>query len=322
MLRFLAHLMRTRLPQLSRYLDMSLATSCDLPPSHDPSALTPAGYEHPRPPQARSCYQPPSHGPQDQEYRTGPLHPPPILHLPALKEFKPAMPPHRLPYMMDLEKTKLVMPLRLPLYANVGYEQHRPPHVTSCVQPPSHGQQDQGYRTRSRAPPPSSTPPSCEQATNSLDPTKSPPRALIQGYRGTGCVHSLPLPTLSSSQLRARYEQPRSPQDAPISHGPQDEPRPPGPRAAVLRTSHGHQYFELRTALTHIGCPHEPILAGRATTLRAAPSTSYERATISLDIIKLCPRPTAPPKKLLVTSGDLTLSHDPSTSAPTGYKQT
>ena len=270
MLRFLAHLMRTRLPQLSRYLDMSLATSCDLPPSHDPSALTPAGYEHPRPPQARSCYQPPSHGPQDQGYRTVPRSPPPSLHLPALEETKLAMPPHLPSYMLELEKTKLttpphlsilfpqkpasselflgqaplrlektklVTPLHLPLYANVGYEQPQPPQATSCDQPPSHGQQDQGYRTCPRSPPPT-----CKQALSSLDPLRPSPRALTHRTRGTGCVHSLLLPalilpitselrtapapsgcphgprptgpgmqdvpTLSSSQLRASYEQP------------------------------------------------------------------------------------------------------------------
>ena len=67
MLRFLFLLMRTRFLQLSRYLKMSLTTSCDLPPSHDPSSSTPTGYEQPRPQQVTSCGQPPSHGPQDQE---------------------------------------------------------------------------------------------------------------------------------------------------------------------------------------------------------------------------------------------------------------
>ena len=123
MLRYLVHLMRTKLPQLSRYLEMYLTTSCDLSPSHGSSASTPVGYEQPQPPQATSCYQPPSHGSQDQGYRTVPLSHPPSLHLPALKETKPAMPPHLSTYMLELENTKLVTPLHLPIYAKVGYEQ-------------------------------------------------------------------------------------------------------------------------------------------------------------------------------------------------------
>ena len=46
------------------------------------------------------------------------LYPPPSLHLPALEETKPATPPHLLPYLLELEKTKLVTPLHFPLYAN------------------------------------------------------------------------------------------------------------------------------------------------------------------------------------------------------------
>ena len=72
MLRFIFLLMRTRFLQLSRYLKMSLATSCDLSPSHDPSTSTPTGYQQLRPPQTTSCDQPQSHGPQEQG--TGRVH--------------------------------------------------------------------------------------------------------------------------------------------------------------------------------------------------------------------------------------------------------
>ena len=77
---------------------MSLAMSCDLTLSHDPSASTPTGHGQPCTSRARSCYQPPSHGPQDPGFKMGPLYTPPNLHLPALEE------------------TKLVTPLHLPLY--------------------------------------------------------------------------------------------------------------------------------------------------------------------------------------------------------------
>ena len=96
MLRSLAHLMRMRLPQLSRYLETSLATSGDPPLSQDPRASTPAGYEQLRSPMAMSCCQPPSHGPQDQGHRTVPLAPSLSIHLSTLKEIKSAMPPHDL----------------------------------------------------------------------------------------------------------------------------------------------------------------------------------------------------------------------------------
>ena len=98
MLRFLVHLVRTKLLQLSRYPEMSLAMSCDLTLSHDPSASTPTGHGQPCTSRARSCYQPPSHGPQDPGFKMGPLYTPPNLHLPAFEE------------------TKLVTPLHLPLY--------------------------------------------------------------------------------------------------------------------------------------------------------------------------------------------------------------
>ena len=75
MLRFFVLLMRMKLPQLSRYLERSLATSCDLAPSHDPSALIPTGYEQPQPPPATSCNQSPSHGSKGQD-----------VHQPALEE--------------------------------------------------------------------------------------------------------------------------------------------------------------------------------------------------------------------------------------------
>ena len=114
MLRFLVHMMRTKLPQLSRYLEMYLDTRCDLTRSQEPCASTPVGYEQPRTPQATSCYQPLSHGPQDHGYRTESLSAPPSLPLPAL------------------EKTKLATPLHLPLHAKVGYEQPQPPQATSC----------------------------------------------------------------------------------------------------------------------------------------------------------------------------------------------
>ena len=88
MLRFLAHLTRTRLPQMSRYLEMYLDASCDHPLSHDPSASTPAVHEQPRLPQATSCQHPPTHSPQDHGFRMDPLSPPLSLNLPALKETK------------------------------------------------------------------------------------------------------------------------------------------------------------------------------------------------------------------------------------------
>ena len=66
MLRFLVHLVMTKLHQPPSYLEMYLAMSCDLIPSHNPDASIPVGYEQPRTPQATSCDQPPSHGTQDQ----------------------------------------------------------------------------------------------------------------------------------------------------------------------------------------------------------------------------------------------------------------
>ena len=50
-------LMRTKLPRLSRYLEMYLATS------HDTGVSTPLGYEQSQTSQATSGYLPPSHGP-------------------------------------------------------------------------------------------------------------------------------------------------------------------------------------------------------------------------------------------------------------------
>ena len=88
MLIFLVPLIRTKLPQLSRYLGMFLATR------HDPSASFTAGYKKPRPPQATSCYQPPSTDPQDRGHKIVPLSPRPRLHLPALEEAKLVMSPH------------------------------------------------------------------------------------------------------------------------------------------------------------------------------------------------------------------------------------
>ena len=123
MLRFLVHLMRTRFPQLPRYLETNLGTSCDLTTSHDHSASTPAGYKQPQPPPITSYCQPRGLGPQDQGHRTVPLAPPPSSHLPALKEAKPAMPPHLPTYLLESEMTKPATPLHLPLYANVGYKQ-------------------------------------------------------------------------------------------------------------------------------------------------------------------------------------------------------
>ena len=93
MLRALPNTMRTRIPQLSRYLEAYLTTSCDPPSSHDLSTSTPAGYEQPQPPQATIGYRSPSHGLQDQGHRIDPLYPPLSLHLLALEEIKLVMYP-------------------------------------------------------------------------------------------------------------------------------------------------------------------------------------------------------------------------------------
>ena len=310
MLRSLAHLMGMRIPQLPRYLEMYLTTSCNLSPSQDPSASTTAGYKQSQPPQATSCYKPPSHCLQDQGYRMVSLSPPLSLHLPALEETKPAMPTHLLHNMLELEKTKLttphhpptlfpqkpasselflgqaplrlektklVTPLHLPLYANVGYKQLRPPQAMSCDQPPSHGQQDQGYRTCPRSPPPSSTPPTCEQAMSSLDPIRSPPRAPIQGHRDTGRVHSLPLPTLSFSQLQASCGRLRPFQAGPISHGPQDEPQPTGRTTAFWGISFSQiptiPLLRLRAQPHRPGYEHQS--QGTSYRIRVAGTTSH-----------------------------------------------
>ena len=101
MLRYLVLLIRMKLPRLSRYLERSLATSCDLTPSLDPSASIPAGYEQPQSPPTTSGYQPPSLGPQDEGYRAAPLPPSPSPHLPALEESMPDMAHHLSPYKLE-----------------------------------------------------------------------------------------------------------------------------------------------------------------------------------------------------------------------------
>ena len=130
MLRFFVLLMRRRLPHLSRYLERSLAMSCDQAPRHDPSAPIPAGYEQPQGPPTKSCSQPPSLGQQDQGYRPVILSPPPSPHQHAPEESEPDVTSHLLTHIWEVEETKSVMFPQSPLYANNG---PRPPGNTSAV---------------------------------------------------------------------------------------------------------------------------------------------------------------------------------------------
>ena len=161
MLSFLAHMMRTKLPRLSRYLEMYLATSCDLTPSQDPGAPTSVGYEQPRAPPASSCGQPPSRGRQDQGYRTDPRHPPPRSTPPtgeqAANSFNPRMsspqaPTHR------TRDTGHVHSFLLPTLPSSQLQASRGQSQQYQAVPISHGPQDEirpaGKATALRTSPP------------------------------------------------------------------------------------------------------------------------------------------------------------------------